>query len=215
MPGANSPSYVVNFQSIGKNNSKDQLGRVGSELMDFREDSKTNNTFFSVTYPFSIGNLKHNVNLNMNSIANEDQLAQKRGKDYFYQRSNSKSISMALSSKFVIPLRTVINYSRTSIQVPVQDIDGNISANELVWTSVSGNGHYSFLNNKLKINAGLTYLTNKGTTPLSLYGLKSGVDYSILKGMSATLSGHIQMRNDNSGFSLNTSGFLFSFRYNF
>jgi hypothetical protein len=215
MPGANSPSYVVNFQSIGKNNSKDQLDRVGSELMDFREDSKTNNTFFSVTYPFSIGNLKHNVNLNMNSIANEDQLAQKRGKDYFYQRSNSKSISMALSSKFVIPLRTVINYSRTSIQVPVQDIDGNISANELVWTSVSGNGHYSFLNNKLKINAGLTYLTNKGTTPLSLYGLKSGVDYSILKGMSATLSGHIQMRNDNSGFSLNTSGFLFSFRYNF
>jgi hypothetical protein len=124
-------------------------------------------------------------------------------------------MSLALSSHFSIPLRTIANFSRTSIQVPVQDIDGNISANELVWTSISGNGHYSFFNYKLKVNAGLTYLTNKGTTPISLYGFKSGADYTIINGMTASLSGHVQMRDDNSGFSLNTSGFLFSFRYNF
>jgi hypothetical protein len=151
----------------------------------------------------------------VNNIVNEDQLAGDRKKDYFYQKSDSKTISIALSSRFSIPLRTVANFSRTSIQVPVQDIDGNMSKNELVWTSISGNGNYSFWNNKLKVNGGLTYLSNKGTAPISLYGIKGGADFNVLKGMYASLSGHLQMRNDDSDFSLNTSGFLFSFRYNF
>jgi len=215
MPGANAPSFVVNFQTIGKNNSKTELEKIGQEWQDFRQDSRTNNSFFSVTYPFSMGRIKHNLNLNVNKIVNEDQLAGDRKTDYYFQKSDSKTMSLALSSHFSIPLRTIANFSRTSIQVPVQDIDGNISANELVWTSISGNGHYSFFNYKLKVNAGLTYLTNKGTTPISLYGFKSGADYTIINGMTASLSGHVQMRDDNSGFSLNTSGFLFSFRYNF
>ena len=215
MPGANAPSFVVNFQTIGKNNSKTELEKIGQEWQDFRQDSRTNNSFFSVTYPFSMGRIKHNLNVNVNKIVNEDQLAGDRKTDYYFQKSDSKTMSLALSSHFSIPLRTIANFSRTSIQVPVQDIDGNISANELVWTSISGNGHYSFFNYKLKVNAGLTYLTNKGTTPISLYGFKSGADYTIINGMTASLSGHVQMRDDNSGFSLNTSGFLFSFRYNF
>ncbi len=215
MPGANAPSFVVNFQTIGKNNSKTELEKIGQEWQDFRQDSRTNNSFFSVTYPFSMGRIKHNLNVNVNKIVNEDQLAGDRKTDYFFQKSDSKTMSLALSSHFSIPLRTIANFSRTSIQVPVQDIDGNISANELVWTSISGNGHYSFFNYKLKVNAGLTYLTNKGTTPISLYGFKSGADYTIINGMTASLSGHVQMRNDDSDFSLNTSGFLFSFRYNF
>ena len=215
MPGANAPSFVVNFQTIGKNNSKTELEKVGQEWQDFRQDSRTNNSFFSVTYPFSMGRIKHNLNVNVNKIVNEDQLAGDRKTDYFFQKSDSKTMSLALSSHFSIPLRTIANFSRTSIQVPVQDIDGNISANELVWTSISGNGHYSFFNYKLKVNAGLTYLTNKGTTPISLYGFKSGADYTIINGMTASLSGHVHIRDDNSGFSLNTSGFLFSFRYNF
>ena len=215
MPGANAPSFVVNFQTIGKNNSKTELEKIGQEWQDFRQDSRTNNSFFSVTYPFSMGRIKHNLNVNVNKIVNEDQLAGDRKTDYFFQKSDSKTMSLALSSHFSIPLRTIANFSRTSIQVPVQDIDGNISANELVWTSISGNGHYSFFNYKLKVNAGLTYLTNKGTTPISLYGFKSGADYTIINGMTASLSGHVHIRDDNSRFSLNTSGFLFSFRYNF
>ena len=215
MPGPNAPSFIVNFQTIGKNNSKTELETVGEELQDLRQDSRTNNSFFSVTYPFTTGVVKHNLNLNVNNIVNEDLLAGDRKKDYFYQKSDSKTISIALSSHFFIPLRTVANFSRTSIQVPVQDIEGNINSNELVWTSISGNGNYSFWNNKLKVNGGLTYLSNKGTTPISLFGIKGGADYNFLKGMYASLSGQLQMRDDDSEFSLNTSGFLFSFRYNF
>jgi hypothetical protein len=48
-----------------------------------------------------------------------------------------------------------------------------------------------------------------------LFGIKGGADYNFLKGMYASLSGQLQMRDDDSEFSLNTSGFLFSFRYNF
>ncbi len=215
MTGANAPTFVVNIQTIGKNNSKTELERVGEELQDLREDSRTNNSFFSVTYPFSTGNVKHNLNLNINSIVNEDQLVQDRKKDYFYPKSDSKTISLALSTSYSIPLRTVTNFSRTSIQVPIQDELGDVSSNELIWTSISTNGNYAFWSNKLKVNSGLTYLSNKGTTPISLYGFKSGADIKVLKGMYASLSGHVQMRNDDNGLSLNTSGFLFSFRYNF
>ena len=215
MTGPNAPTFVVNIQTIGKNNSKTELERVGEELQDLREDSRTNNSFFSVTYPFVTGDVKHNLNLNINSIVNQDQLAEDRKKDYFYPKSDSKTISLALSTSFSIPLRTVTNFSRTSIQVPVQDELGDMSTNELIWTSISANGNYAFWNNKLKVNGGLTYLSNKGTTPISLYGFKSGADIKVLKGMYASFSGHIQMRDDNSGLSLNTSGFLFSFRYNF
>jgi hypothetical protein len=215
MTGPNAPTFVVNIQTIGKNNSKTELERVGEELQDLREDSRTNNSFFSATYPFVTGDVKHNLNLNINSIVNQDQLAEDRKKDYFYPKSDSKTISLALSTSFSIPLRTVTNFSRTSIQVPVQDELGDMSTNELIWTSISANGNYAFWNNKLKVNGGLTYLSNKGTTPISLYGFKSGADIKVLKGMYASFSGHIQMRDDNSGLSLNTSGFLFSFRYNF
>ena len=97
----------------------------------------------------------------------------------------------------------------------MQDELGDVITNELIWTSISTNGNYAFWNNKLKANVGLTYLSNKGTTPISLYGFKSGADIRVLKGMYASLSGHIQMRDDDSELSLNTSGFLFSFRYNF
>ncbi|HIA80037.1 MAG TPA: hypothetical protein EYO07_07800 [Candidatus Marinimicrobia bacterium] len=151
----------------------------------------------------------------MNSLTNEDQLAPERRKDYFYLKSNSKTISMALSSKFEIPLRTVINFSRTSIQVPVQDEENIISINELTWTSFNSNGSYSFWDNKLKVSGGLSYLANKGTNSISLYSFNAGTEVKIIKGMKVVLSGHTQMRSTKDETTLNTSGLFFSFRYNF
>ncbi len=215
MPGSNSPSYVVNFQNIGKDNSKENLERVGSELMDLREESKTQNSFLSVTYPFTYGSTKHNLNLNMNTLTNEDQLAQERRKDYFFQKSDSKTISIALSSKFDSPFRSIVNVSRTSVQVPYKNDDNSIDSNELIWTSLNSNGSYTFFKDRLRVSAGLSYLSNKGTTPISLYGIKGGAEGKIMNGMKAVLSGHIQMRSTEEETTLNTSGLLFSFRYNF
>ena len=215
IPGPNTPSYVINFQSIGKNNSQDEFERVGDELVDFREDSKTINTFFSITYPFSTGRLKHNLNLNVNSLSNEDMLAGDRLKGYFFQKSDSKTISTALSTKYTLPLRSVFNVSRTAIQVPIQNDDGSITFNELSWTSVNTKGSYSFWNNRLKVTGGLSYLSNKGTTPITLFGFNSGVEINILNGMKAFLTGHMQMRRTEKETGLNTSGVLFSLRYNF
>jgi len=215
MPGPDSPSYVVNFQSIGKNNSKEDFELVADELVDFREDTKSNNTFFSITYPISTGQLKHNLNINLNSLTNKDLLAGERKKGYFFQKSDSKTVSTALSTKYKIPLRTVLNISRTAIQVPIQDEDGFIYFNELTWTTFNTKGSYSLWDNRLKITGGLSYLTNKGTTPIKLYGINSGIEYNIMSGMNALLTGQIQMRSTKEETAINTSGVLFSFRYNF
>ena len=151
----------------------------------------------------------------MNSLANEDQLSQDRKPNYFFQKSDSKTIAVALSSKFDSPLRTVVNVSRTSIQVPIQNDDNTITFNELTWNSFNSNGSYIFFKDKLKISTGISYLSNKGTTPISLFGFKSGAEFKIINGMKAVLSGHLQMRSTEEETTLNTSGLLFSFRYNF
>ncbi|MFQ6678470.1 MAG: hypothetical protein ACE5D0_09135 [Fidelibacterota bacterium] len=215
MPGPDSPSYVVNFQSIGKNNSKEEFELVADELVDFREDTKSNNTFFSITYPISTGHLKHNLNINLNSLTNKDLLAGERKKGFFFQKSDSKTVSTALSTKYGIPLRTVFNVSRTIIQVPIQNESGLIYFNELAWTTINTKGSYSIWNNRLKITGGLSYLTNTGTTPIKMYGINSGVEYNIMAGMNALLTGNIQIRSTKEETAINTSGVLFSFRYNF
>lgn len=215
MPGVDSPTYVVNVQNIGKDNSKDELEKVGTEWEDLRENSKTLNTFFSATYPFRLGSINHILNINVNSLANEDLLAEDRKTDYFFQKSDSKTISTALSSMFETPLRTVFSISRTAIQVPVQNVDGSNSFHELTWTVLNSDGSYSLFKNKLKLNAGLSYLSNSGTTPVTLYGIKGGAEYFVLKGMTASLNGQLQMKTTAEETTLNTSVLLFSFRYNF
>jgi len=88
LPGAGTPSYVFNFQSIGKNNEKEELDKVGESDVDNRQDTRTTNMLLSINYPLTYRSIKHNFVLNYNNMKNTDKLANDRTEGYFFPGSD-------------------------------------------------------------------------------------------------------------------------------
>lgn len=217
IPGPGSPTFVVNFQSIGKSNGKTELELVGGQLTDQREDSRTLNSMISVTYPLEFYHMTHNLVLNFNTVRNQDNLASERRRDYFFQKTDVRTYSITLSSRYTFPLRTMVNLSNSELTVPIMGTGGDPILSKVVWTTLSLRGQYALLENRLKTTGGLNIINNRGITDISLYGLTAGVDYKIQDQMALTLDGDIQLVHDRSKrkLELNTSGLLLTFRYNF
>jgi len=217
IPGPGSPTFAVNFQSIGKSNGKTDLELVGGVLTDQREDSRTLNSMISITYPLEFYHMTHNLVLNFNTVRNQDNLASERRRDYFFQKTDVRTYSVTLSSRYTFPLRTMINLNNTELTVPIMGTGSDPILSKIVWTTLSLRGQYSLLDNRLKTIGGVNIINNRGATNISLYGLKAGVDYKIQDQMALALNGDIQIVHNRSEkqVELNTSGLLFTFRYNF
>ena len=54
LPGPSLPTFVLNYQSIGKNNEKTRLDSVGTKTVDLREDSKAATNMLGLTVPFTL-----------------------------------------------------------------------------------------------------------------------------------------------------------------
>ena len=59
LPGAGAPSYVLNIQSISKNNEKEDLDKVGDSFVDNRDDNRATNILLSLNYPITYLSLIH------------------------------------------------------------------------------------------------------------------------------------------------------------
>lgn len=213
-PGPEAPSYVLNFQSIGKYNEKTELDTVGSELVDLREDSRALNSLVSVTFPFRWGANRHHAVVNYNTIRNTDKLGGDRTKDYLFPKTDTETISISLASRFDSPLRTNVSFSNTSLLLP--QVEGNnVVKIPYTWTSVSLNGQYAFPEKKIRLTGGFSFLSSKGTATTNIYGLKSGAEWDILPGLLGILSGVLQITQTEEETDINTSGIILKLKYNF
>ena len=218
LPGADAPSYVVNFQSIGKNNEKEELDKVGESDVDNRQDTRTTNVLLSINYPITFRSIKHNFVLNYNSMINTDKLAGQRMAGYFFPGSDSKSVTLSLASRFQSPLRTMLNVSLMDLFIPSLDYEGNVIKNTITWKTLGVNGKYALQDNKINLTGGLSYIKNESlTTVSSVIDLRGGADYKLLQDFSLSFSGQLQIIVNETAkeTKLNTSGILISFRYNF
>ena len=218
LPGAGAPSYVLNFQSIGKNNEKEELDKVGESDVDNRQDTRTTNVLLSINYPITFRSIKHNFVLNYNSMLNTDNLAEQRMAGYFFPGSDSKSVTLSLASRFQSPLRTMLNVSLMDLFIPSLDYEGNVIKNTITWKTLGVNGKYALQDNKINLTGGLSYIKNESlTTVSSVIGLRGGADYKLLQDFSLSFSGQLQIIVNETAkeTKLNTSGILISFRYNF
>lgn len=214
-PGANSPSYVVNFQSVGKYNEKTELDTVGGELVDLREDSRAVNTLASVNIPLTFMNMSHFVVVNYNTIKNTDKLSDKRSGNYLFPKTDTETLSLNLSSKYEMPLRTNLSFSNTELYLPFTDTDGSITKVKYTWTTAGLAGQVSMLNQKLRVNGGVSYLASKGLTESIIVSVKGGADMDIVEGFSAILSGVLQLTKTGDETEINTTGIILKLRYNF
>ena len=238
VPGSGAPSIVMNIQSIGRNNSIDSvdIDSYGNFLSDRREDSRALNVMASVNIPGNFGKLTTTTSINANLISYADNLASERRNDFLFQKTETQSISVTISSRFQIPLRTSMSFNTMKLLIPYLDELDMPDKEESKWTSMSATAQYSVFQKKLRLRGGLDLMTNGKTddSSIKLYGGKIGGDYDILDKLTLSINSSIRMNdiksyttdksdNDNDGtvdesnenWSVNSSGFYITLGYRF
>ena len=244
VPGPGAPSVVFNMQVIGKTNGIDSVtvDSIGQFLKDNREDSQALNTLFSVNIPGSMGPISNTIAVNFNSITYTDLVAtdekyieKPRRDDYLFQKSDTRTYSANISSRFPFPLRTVVSFNKTQIFMPMIDQNLNVIKNEIAWTSGSLGGTYSLKNNSIRISSGIDYMTNgSDKNSVQIVGGKLGCDWDIISSLVFSAKSNIRLNrikankddgidNDNDGkvdnlgeiWSTSNSGIVFSLNYRF
>ncbi len=212
VPGPGAVSLILNLQSINQNNGIDSLitTNYGAVLKDNREDSQALNTMASINIPSSGATSSSTIAFNLNTITYEDKLAESRDPSYLFQKSDTKSYSAVISTRFDKSLSTSFSINSTSLFSPVIDGDNNISKIESNWFSSTVSANYQIstnvfslawlesllpdFDNKLRIKGGMDYLTNgeKGDDKIRMFGFKFGADLDIIKNL--TLSSNMSLR---------------------
>ena len=200
VPGPGAPSIVANIQSIGKTNGVDSIDtdKYGNFLRDNRENSQALNLMASINIPGSFKNFTSASSFNINSITYLDNLSRDRKKDYFFQKSETKSISATISNRFSFPLKTNSSFNLTQISVPYIDSDNEAKKRIDKWTSISNSLSYNLDKFKINIGAGFDFTSNgKNNNPsINLYGLKFNADWDIIDKL--ILSFYISTRLNNT-----------------
>ena len=238
VPGPGAPSIILNLQSIGRTNGIDSIDtdQYGNYLGDSRENSQALNVMASINVPGNFNTFTTTTSINLNSITYKDNLASERNKDYFFQKSETQSISATISTRFKIPLKTSSSFNQTKIFIPYLDQDNVAQQLINTWSSFNTSIQYGLLNNKLRLRCGLDFTTNgkKDNTSVKLYGAKLGTDWDILDKLTLSFNSSIRLNNskgyrsddlDNDGdglidekrenWSTNSSGFNFTLGYRF
>ena len=244
VPGPGAPSVVFNMQVIGKANGVDsvEVDSLGKFLKDNREDSRALNTLFSVNIPGSMGPISNTIAINFNSITYSDLVAtdekyleKPRRDDYLFQKSDTRTYSANVSSRFPFPLRTVLSLNKTQIFMPMVDQNLNVIKNEIAWTSGGLSGTYSLRNNSIRVSSGVDYMTNgSDKNSVQIVGGKLGCDWDIISNLVLSVKSNIRLNrikankddgldNDNDGkvdnrgeiWSTSNSGIVFSLNYRF
>lgn len=238
VPGPGAPSIILNLQSIGRTNGIDSIDtdQYGNYLGDSRENSQALNVMASINVPGNFNTFTTTTSINLNSITYKDNLASERNKDYFFQKSETQSISATISTRFKIPLKTSSSFNQTKIFLPYLDQDNVAQQLINTWSSLNTSIQYGLLNNKLRLRSGLDFTTNgkKDNTSVKLYGAKLGTDWDILDKLTLSFNSSIRMNNSNSyrsdnldndgdglvdekreNWSTNSSGFNFTLGYRF
>ena len=220
VPGPGAPSIVYNLQIIGKNNGIDsvEVDSLGKFLNDNREDSRAFNTLFSINIPGSIGSISNTIALNFNLITYKDLIETEkkyadkpRRDDYLFQKSDTKTISANISSRFSFPLRTNISFNKTEILIPMIDENLNVIKDKIGWTSIGLSGSYSLKNNSIRINSALDFMTNGNKdSSIQILGLKIGADWDLLSNLVFSLKSNIRFNrikgNENDGIDNDNDG---------
>ena len=238
VPGPGAPSLIMNLQSIGRTNGIDSIDtdQYGNYLGDSRENSQALNVMGSVNIPGNFETFTTTTSINVNSITYKDNLSSERNKDYFFQKSETQTLSVTVSTRFQFPLKTSSTFNQTKVFVPYLDENNLPYKQENSWTSVSTSAQYALFKNRLRFRGGIDFMTNGETDDASikLYGGKFGSDWDILNKLTLTFNSSIRINDskaytsdesDNDGdgkvdessenWSVNSSGFNVTLGYRF
>ena len=219
VPGTGAPSIILNVMSIGRTNGIDSIDtdRYGNYLGDNRENSNALNIMASVNIPGNFDYFSSTTSFNINTITYNDNLEAERKQDYFFQKSETQSLSATISTRFNIPLNMTMAFNQTKIFVPFID-ENNIAKKQInTWTSTTFSAQYRFYNNKLRIRGGLDYTTNgmEDINSIELYGGRLGCDWDVFKNLTLNFNSSLRYSYASTTWTQNSSGFNLSLGYRF
>ena len=199
VPGPGAPSIVANIQSIGKTNGIDSIDtdKYGNFLRDNRENSQALNLMASINIPGSFKNFTSTSSFNINSITYVDNLSRDRKKDYFFQKSETRSISATISNRFSFPLKTNSSFNMTQISIPYLNSQ-NVARKRIDrWTSLSNSLSYNLEKFSINIGGGFDFTSNgKKTNPsINLYGLKFNAAWNIVENLILSFNLSTRLNN--------------------
>ena len=216
LPGPGMPTFVINYQSIGKNNEKTQLDSVGGKTVDLREDSNASTNMMAITVPFRSGDIKQNIVISTGGVSNLDKLNNKRGQGYLFPKSDSKTFALNLSSIFPSELKTITQFSRTQLEIP------SISQNKLIktaytWTHISVSANYRIFNDKVLTRGSLSMMNSQSKVSSQLFGFRLGADYKIQSNLMGSITGYLRVNSipKEKNIEMNSSGIVLNLNYNF
>ena len=221
--GPGLPSFAINYQSIGKNNEKSKLDSVGGSIIDLRENSNTSNNMIAMTVPYTSNGIKHNFTLNLANMTNLDNLASKRSGDYLFPKTDSRTISLNLTSEFSTQLNTNAQFSQTKLEIPTYS-NGLLQKIPFTWTNLSVSANYKLIDNKTLFRGMISVMDNKSQIRSQLLGFRAGLDYNLREDISASLMSFLRLNYISSnngiqsykeGVEVNSSGLIFNLNYNF
>ena len=73
--------------------------------------------------------------MNLGNVTNLDNLASKRASSFFFPKTDTRSISLTVSSRFSSQLNTITQISQTKLDVPSLN-GGVLVKNPYVWSSI-------------------------------------------------------------------------------
>ena len=199
VPGPGAPSIIANIQSIRKTNGIDSLDtdKYGNYIGDSREDSQALNLMASVTIPGNFKNFTSTSSFNINSISYIDNLSRDRKKDYFFQKSETRSISATISNRFIFPLKTNSSFNLTEIHIPYLD-SNNIAKKRIDnWLAISNSFSYKLIKYKVNLGAGFDFTSNgkNNKTSINLYGIKFNANWDILDNLIFSFNYSTRLNN--------------------
>tara|TARA_B100000686_G_C16800446_1_gene985590 strand:- start:1111 stop:3921 length:2811 start_codon:yes stop_codon:yes gene_type:complete len=213
VPGPGAVSLIFNLQSISQGNGIDSLitDSYGNILSDNREDSQALNTMASINIPSFGPYSSSTIAFNLNAITYKDNLADEREVDYLFQKSDTRSYSAVISTKFENSLSTSLSSSLTTLYMPLMGKNNIVYKSESSWMSISMTAQYKMdfafftfpwynrlepnWQRKLRLKGGMDYMTNreKDNNSIKLYGGKIGAEIDLIKNLVFSTNGTIRM----------------------
>ena len=133
----------------------------------------------------------------INSITYSDNLSRFRKKGYFFQKSETRSISTTISNRFKSSLKTNSSFNLTEISIPYLDSENVAKKRIDRWTSLSNSLSYKLEKFSVNIGGGFDFTSNgkNNTSSINLYGLKFNADWDIVDNLILSFNLSTRLNN--------------------
>lgn len=221
IPGPDLPTLNLSFRSMGRDNGIKSLDTLfnattrQTSYSDNRENTRTANLTASLNYGFEARGWKHNLTGTLVNLAKDDLFRDRDLDSNFVDPGvASNVVNLTLNTRFGSALKTtlMLTTNRSEFSVGPQLLPN--SQAQQTFTSLGLDGEYAAFNDRATLLGGVTFLSARGQTELTRWGLKGGVKGSLKEALTLNLLTDFRVNSSAQGTTNNlvtTANLIYTF----